>query len=126
MKPQVKNWTLADLAMAIGLRALGQEYDFIADRLNCTVSEARGVVLAARNHLKSGIWVEDLIADTDHRVIDESDRIDRSAGGPRKFRVNRASLRAPQPSPNATADLMGDPSPGKGAQPRFKGALSDG
>jgi len=108
-KIRIKNWSLQDLAMLIGLRALGMDYDFIADRLECSRGEARGMLQAARGHLQSGQWVDDLLADPDHRAIDESDRVDRHAGGQRQFRVKRVSAVSHVPVRDVTAELMGDP-----------------
>lgn len=113
MKQSPKNWTLAAMAQLIGLRALGQDYEFIADRLDCTESEARGMLQAVRGHLKAGLWVEDLLTDSDHRVIEERDLINRSAGTGRKYRVKLSCVHAAKPQRNVTAELMGDPQPGR-------------
>lgn len=110
-KIRIKNWSLEDLAKLIGLRALGMDFDFIADRLGCSKGEAKGMLKAARGHLKAGLWVDDLLAEPEpeHRAIDETDRIDRSAGGRRKFRVKRTSAVSHVPIRDVTAELMGDP-----------------
>ncbi len=120
-RPSPKVWKQTDLALLIGLRALGNDFEFIADRLDCTTAEARGMMAAARGQLRSDLWVEHLLSTSDHEARDETDRVKPGAGVLRKFRVSpHLDLIRAAETADITARLMGDPEPGRGINPSSK------
>ncbi|WP_153769252.1 hypothetical protein [Labrenzia sp. CE80] len=120
----IKSWTETDLALLIGLHAMGKDFELIARKLNCTRGEAIGMIESWRAVRKLGQGPANLLRRRTAAPIEETDRIDPMAGGAigsRRYRATtpdfeiRASI-----GPDVTAQLMGDPDPGRRARTRSR------
>ncbi|WP_417691524.1 hypothetical protein [Roseibium sp.] len=111
--PGPKTWNQTDLALLIGLHALGKSFREIGERLNCSGGEAQGMIEGWRGLRRVGLPAERLLSHRDHAPIQEHDIVDPTAGRMRKFRVSpHVDLIASSIPQNITAALMGDPQMG--------------
>lgn len=112
----MSSWSKRDLAMVLGLRALGDDYDKIAGRLDREVEDVRSVVFKARCLCLTEGWLCKLLDRQDDRQNLPVDLPQTKAWLPRKFTVSPVAVRQGRPtSLELTANLMGDPLPGRSA-----------
>ncbi|MBO0346017.1 hypothetical protein J0X15_12355 [Roseibium sp. CAU 1637] len=116
----IKSWTEIDLALLIGLYAMGKDFEFIARKLNCTRGEAMGMIESWRAVRKLGQGPASLLRRRMAAPIEETDQIDPMAGGAigsRRYRAksSASNIRA-SIGPDVTAQLMGDPDPDRRAR----------
>lgn len=112
----MSGWSKRELALVLGLRTLGDDYDKIAYRLNREVEDVRSVVFKARCLCLTEGWLCKLLDRHDNRQNLPVDLPQTKTWLPRKFTVNPVAVRDGRPSSaELTAGLMGDPSPGRSA-----------
>jgi len=112
----MSGWSKRDLALVLGLRALGDDYDKIAYRLNRDIDDVRSVVVKARCLFRAEGWLCKLLDRHDNSNKLPADPPQIKVWLPRKFRVVPVALQVRPPSSNElTAHLMGDPPPGRSA-----------
>ncbi|WP_306148930.1 MULTISPECIES: hypothetical protein [unclassified Roseibium] len=112
----MSGWSKRDLALVLGFRALGDDYDKIACQLNREEEDVRSVVFKARCLYLTESWLCKLLDRQDDRQNLPVDLPQTKTWLPRKFTVSPVAVRERQPtSSELTASLMGDPLPGRSA-----------
>jgi len=116
----IKSWTETDLALLIGLHAMGKDFELIAHKLNCTRGEAIGMIESWRAVRKLGQGPSTLLRRRTAAPVEETDRIDPEAGraiGSSRYRATTpvSHIRV-SAGPDVTAQLMGDPDPDRRAR----------
>lgn len=117
----MNGWSKRDLALVLGFRALGDDYDRIACRLNREEEDVRSVVFKARCLCLTEGWLCKLLDRQDDRQNLTVDPPQTKTWLPRKFTVSPVAVRERRPtSSELTASLMGDPLPGRSALDKAK------
>ncbi|MEO9586546.1 MAG: hypothetical protein ABJG23_03985 [Marinobacter sp.] len=112
----MSGWSKRDLAFALGLRALGEDYGRIAYLLHREADDVRAVVFKARCLCQTEGWLCTLLDRHDGRQKLPVDLPQSKTWLPRKFTVPPVVDHAKRPgTAEITATLMGDPIPGRSA-----------
>ncbi|MCY1705212.1 hypothetical protein [Pannonibacter sp. SL95] len=112
---RVRHWTMQELAMLIGMRALGENYEAIASTLARSEADVATTLRTARCLIRAEEWIEPLL------TVNSVDRTRyperRAAAVPaRQYRVSpHVDQIAELAERNPTASLMGDPQPDRRA-----------
>ncbi|MEH0076012.1 hypothetical protein V6L76_17465 [Pannonibacter sp. Pt2] len=112
-----RGWTFDELARAIGLRAMGEDYTDIALRLNRPRLEVVRQVGAARSLIRAEMWIQPLLAEPRREEPVEVPVPGTPVLRPYRVRPDIDELAAMTARDN-TAALMGDPAPGRSALER--------
>lgn len=112
-----EGWTYTELALAIGLRAMGEDYNDIGMRLDRIPDDVARTLHKARNLLRAENWIEPLLADTRTARANLPEK--------RAVRVQFPAYRVKRNVPRLAAEfggrrdltgyLMGDPAPERSA-----------
>lgn len=112
----MSGWSKRELALVLGLRALGDDYADIAALLNRDFEDVRSVVFKARSLCLTEGWLCDLLDRLDTRQGLAVDLPQTKSWLPRRYTAVPVVVPSPRPSAAAlTAALMGDPAPGRSA-----------
>lgn len=122
---RVRHWTIRELALLIGMRALGEPYEAIAAMLARSPADVTATLRTARCLLRAEEWIEPLlVANSVDRTRYPEQRV--PAVPARQYRISpHVDQIAALAKRNPTSSLMGDPDPGRlKCQPARKTQIS--